>query len=73
MDVRKEVEHALEDAAYVAVGLAVIELQRAQVRRRALMDHLGRIGGLLVGSGTRPAAEPGAGTSAAAPEDGPAA
>jgi hypothetical protein len=55
------VEQALEDAAYVAVGLAVLEFQRAQVRRRALMGQLGRLGGLLAASGTprgdSPAAE----------------
>jgi hypothetical protein len=31
---------ALEDAAYVSVGLGVLALQRAQVRRRELERHL---------------------------------
>jgi hypothetical protein len=35
-----DVPEALRDAAYVAVGLVVIGLQRAQVRRRELARQL---------------------------------
>ena len=39
---RRQLADALEDAAYVGVGLAVLGFQRAQVRRRALASAIGR-------------------------------
>lgn len=56
-DLRRDVTRTLEDAAYVAVGLAVLEFQKAQVRRRALLQQIGRLGDLIGGrAGGDPAA-----------------
>lgn len=38
MDIREEVTKTAKDAAYVAVGLGVMTFQRAQVRRRELVE-----------------------------------
>jgi hypothetical protein len=46
-DLRRDVARRAEDAAYVAIGMAVLEFQKAQVRRRALQEQLGRLGGLF--------------------------
>jgi hypothetical protein len=35
-DLRREIEHAVEEIAYAAVGFAVLGFQRAQVARRRL-------------------------------------
>lgn len=40
-----DVSRTARDAAYVAVGLGVLGVQRAQVRRRELMGRLGRASG----------------------------
>src|SRR5580700_8662721 len=38
MDIREDVTKTAKDAAYVAVGLGVMTFQRAQVRRRELVE-----------------------------------
>ena len=38
MDIREDVTKTAKDAAYVVVGLGVMGYQRAQVRRRELVD-----------------------------------
>jgi hypothetical protein len=40
----EEVTKALQDAAYVGVGLGVMAFQRAQVRRQELQKQVGRLG-----------------------------
>lgn len=44
-----DVSKTARDAAYVAIGLGVLGFQRAQVRRRELMNQLGRASGDLQG------------------------
>ncbi len=74
VDLRRDVTRTLEEAAYVAVGLAVLEVQKAQVRRRAVLERIGQVGDLLgdaLGSvlGGQSPAGPG-GDGPAAPTDG---
>ena len=38
MDIREDITKTAKDAAYVAIGLGVMGFQRAQVRRRELVD-----------------------------------
>ena len=40
MDAEEDLPTALREVAYVALGLAVIGVQRAQVRRRELVKQL---------------------------------
>jgi|HubBroStandDraft_1064217.scaffolds.fasta_scaffold101263_2 anion-transporting ArsA/GET3 family ATPase len=37
-DIREDITKTAKDAAYVAIGLGVMTFQRAQVRRRELVD-----------------------------------
>jgi hypothetical protein len=69
-DVRRDVARSLEDAAYVAVGLAVLELQKAQVRRRALVERVGRLGGLIVNTFAGSARQPDSPSAASEAEPG---
>lgn len=52
-----DVERFVKDSAYAAIGFGVLSFQRAQVRRRELLEQLGEL--------SRPGA-PGAGLGAAA-------
>jgi hypothetical protein len=38
IDIREDITKTAKDAAYVAIGLGVMGFQRAQVRRRELVD-----------------------------------
>jgi hypothetical protein len=38
MDIREDVAKTAKDAAYVAIGFGVMTIQRAQVRRRELVE-----------------------------------
>lgn len=38
MDIREDITKTAKDAAYVAIGLGVMGIQRAQVRRRELIE-----------------------------------
>lgn len=42
--------HAVQDAAYVTVGLGILAYQRMQVRRRALETSLGEPGAVASGA-----------------------
>jgi len=42
-----EITKVAQDAAYVAIGLGVLGLQKAQVRRRELQNQLDTLGGQL--------------------------
>src|SRR5579863_2459073 len=38
IDIREDITNTAKDAAYIAIGLGVMGLQRAQVRRRELIE-----------------------------------
>lgn len=51
----EDLPKAVEDAAYVSIGLGVLAVQRAQVRRRELERELANLGDELEGRLPEPA------------------
>ena len=45
-----DVERIVKDSAYAAIGFGVLSFQRAQVRRRQLIEQLGELPGAQAGS-----------------------